>query len=243
VHAENGDAVAEGQRRVFEAGITGPEGHALSRPAGLEAEATGRAIRLAEFVGVPLYVVHVMSAGAAEEVGLVVLQGGMWRRAALGAGGGGARRAGCSARRGGPHAAARRPPPAPRPAGHPPNISPLPPRRQVARARQRGQRVIGEPVASGLALNESWLWHPDFRTAAQYVMSPPIRSAEDGAALRRALAGGALQIVATDHAVFNSTQKAVGRRDFRIIPNGVNGIEERLHVVWEEMVNSGAAAG
>lgn len=68
VHAENGDAVAEGQRRVFEAGVTGPEGHALSRPAVLEAEATGRAIRLAAFVGVPLYVVHVMSAAAAEEV-------------------------------------------------------------------------------------------------------------------------------------------------------------------------------
>lgn len=71
-------------------------------------------------------------------------------------------------------------------------------------------------------------------------MSPPIRSAADGAALRAALAGGALQIVATDHAVFNSSQKAVGKDDFRIIPNGVNGIEERMHVVWEEMVNSGA---
>ncbi|GBF89372.1 dihydropyrimidinase [Raphidocelis subcapitata] len=176
VHAENGDAVAEGQRRVFEAGITGPEGHALSRPAVLEAEATGRAVRLAAWVGVPLYVVHVMSAGAAEE---------------------------------------------------------------VARARQRGERVIGEPVASGLALNESWMWHEDFSTAAQYVMSPPIRAAEHGAALRAALAGGALQLVATDHAVFNSTQKAVGRHDFRLIPNGVNGIEERMHVVWEEMVNSG----
>lgn len=113
---------------------------------------------------------------------------------------------------------------------------------QVARARQRGERVIGEPVASGLALNESWLWHPDFDVAARYVMSPPIRSESDREALRRALAGGALQIVATDHAVFNSTQKAVGQRDFRIIPNGVNGIEERMHVVWEEMVNSGEIA-
>lgn len=35
------------------------------------------------------------------------------------------------------------------------------------------------------------------------------------------------KIVGTDHAVFNSTQKAAGKEDFRAIPNGVNGIEER----------------
>jgi dihydropyrimidinase len=70
VHAENGEAVALGQQLVFDAGVTGPEGHALSRPAVLEGEATGRAIRLASFVGVPLYVVHVMSIDAMEEVSL-----------------------------------------------------------------------------------------------------------------------------------------------------------------------------
>eukprot|EP00955_Chlamydomonas_euryale_P078598 363178-Chlamydomonas_euryale.AAC.1 len=110
---------------------------------------------------------------------------------------------------------------------------------EVAKARKDGQRVIGEPVISGLALNESMVWHPDFNVASRYVMSPPIRSAEHGLALRKALAQGTLQLVGTDHAVFNSTQKAMGRGDFRKIPNGVNGIEERMHVVWETMVNSG----
>jgi hypothetical protein len=32
-----------------------------------------------------------------------------------------------------------------------------------------------------------------------------------------------LQLVGTDHCVFNSTQKASGIDDFRKIPNGVNG--------------------
>jgi hypothetical protein len=34
-----------------------------------------------------------------------------------------------------------------------------------------GQRVIGEPILSGLALDDSWLWHPDFETAAKQVPS------------------------------------------------------------------------
>ena len=65
------------------------------------------------------------------------------------------------------------------------------------------------------------------------------REDEDREALKKALVGGALDLVGTDHAVFNSTQKRAGRNDFRLIPNGVNGVEERMHVVWEEMVNSG----
>lgn len=179
VHAENGDAVAEGQQRVFDAGVTGPEGHALSRPAVLEGEATARAVRLAEFAGAPLYVVHVMSKDAMEE---------------------------------------------------------------IARARQRGARVVGETVASAISCDERAMWDPDFDRAAQFVMSPPIRSKEHQMAVKAAVAGGVLQLVGTDHAVFNSTQKRVGRHDFRVIPNGVNGLEERLHVVWQELVNSGKMA-
>ncbi|KAI5659574.1 hypothetical protein M9H77_28367 [Catharanthus roseus] len=176
VHAENGDAVFEGQKRMIELGITGPEGHALSRPPVLEGEATARAIRLAGFVNTPLYVVHVMSIDAMEE---------------------------------------------------------------IARARKSGQRVVGEPVASGLVLDDSVLWDPDFNIAAKFVMSPPIRAPGHGKALQAALSMGLLQLVGTDHCTFNSTQKALGIDDFRKIPNGVNGIEERMHLVWDTMVASG----
>ena len=59
VHAENGELVFQMQKRLVEQGITGPEGHPLSRPPAVEAEAAERAIRIAEVLGVPLYIVHV----------------------------------------------------------------------------------------------------------------------------------------------------------------------------------------
>ena len=44
-----------------------------------------------------------------------------------------------------------------------------------------------------------------------------------------------------DHCSFNSTQKAQGRGDFRAIPNGVNGIGERMVLAFDSLVASGLA--
>src|SRR5579875_2026624 len=59
VHAENGELVFQLQKQIMEQGITGPEGHPLSRPPAVEAEAAQRAIAIAGVLDVPLYVVHV----------------------------------------------------------------------------------------------------------------------------------------------------------------------------------------
>lgn len=68
VHAENGDVVAELQRKLMEAGNTGPEAHSYSRPPQVEGEATNRAIMIADMAGVPLYVVHTSCEEAHEAI-------------------------------------------------------------------------------------------------------------------------------------------------------------------------------
>jgi len=70
VHAENGDAIDILVKQALAAGHTEPKYHALTRPPELEAEATNRAIRLAEVAGAPLYVVHVTNIGAVEAIRL-----------------------------------------------------------------------------------------------------------------------------------------------------------------------------
>ena len=68
VHAENGELVFLLQKEVTGLGIMGPEGHPLSRPPTVEAEAANRAIAIAEVLNVPIYVVHVSCQESAEAI-------------------------------------------------------------------------------------------------------------------------------------------------------------------------------
>jgi dihydropyrimidinase len=68
MHAENGDVIDVLVRRAIADGHTAPKWHALTRPPRAEAEATYRAICLAEMADVPLYVVHLSAAEALERI-------------------------------------------------------------------------------------------------------------------------------------------------------------------------------
>ena len=68
VHAENGEVVAALQKHYMAKGVTGPEGHALSRPPDVEGEAANRAIMLADQAGAPLYIVHTSCIQAHEAI-------------------------------------------------------------------------------------------------------------------------------------------------------------------------------
>ncbi|HEY4683876.1 MAG TPA: dihydropyrimidinase [Candidatus Acidoferrales bacterium] len=68
MHAENGGAIDVIVRRALAEGKTAPKYHALTRPTTAEAEATARAIALAEMAGAAVYIVHLSCNDALEKV-------------------------------------------------------------------------------------------------------------------------------------------------------------------------------
>ncbi|MEU7576850.1 dihydropyrimidinase [Streptomyces sp. NPDC041068] len=174
MHAENGIAIDVLVEQALQAGRTDPRYHGEVRRALLEAEATHRAIRLAQVAGAPLYVVHVSAQEAVAE---------------------------------------------------------------LARARDDGLPVFGETCPQYLFLSTDNLAEPDFE-GAKYVCSTPLRPKEHQAALWRGLRTDDLQVVSTDHCPFCfSGQKELGRGDFSKIPNGMPGVENRMDLLHQGVVD------
>jgi dihydropyrimidinase len=68
LHAEDGDAIEALVRRALAQGRRAPRYHALTRPPGTERDAVRRAVALAEQAGAPVYIVHVSTAEAVDEI-------------------------------------------------------------------------------------------------------------------------------------------------------------------------------
>ncbi|MBO8185327.1 dihydropyrimidinase [Streptomyces spirodelae] len=107
---------------------------------------------------------------------------------------------------------------------------------QLAAARGMDLPVFGETCPQYLYLSTDNLAEPDFG-GAKYVCSTPLRPREHQAALWRALRTDDLQVVSTDHCPFCFTgQKELGRGDFSKIPNGMPGVEHRMDLLHQAVV-------
>ncbi|MBI5848527.1 MAG: dihydropyrimidinase [Nitrospirae bacterium] len=110
----------------------------------------------------------------------------------------------------------------------------------IRAARDRGLPAYGETCPQYLALAYEQYADGSF-DGARFVCSPPIRERANQEPLWRALAADDLQAVATDHCPFCMhegykglpKQKELGIGNFAKIPNGVPGVENRLHVVYQ----------
>jgi dihydropyrimidinase len=111
---------------------------------------------------------------------------------------------------------------------------------RVMEARDRGLPAYAETCPQYLFLSEDDLrGTPENELeGAKYVCTPPLRPKHHHDHLWRGLANHDLQVVSTDHCPFcMKGQKELGRDSFAKIPNGMPGIETRLHLLYEGVRN------
>lgn len=99
--------------------------------------------------------------------------------------------------------------------------------------KQMGAKVTAEVSPHHLLFNEEDIGDYD----THYKMNPPLRTAEDNAALLDGLKEGVFDIIATDHAPHTPFEKS---QDFVSAPNGITGLETALISLHHHYIKTGA---
>jgi dihydropyrimidinase len=103
---------------------------------------------------------------------------------------------------------------------------------QVRAARDRGASAFAETCPQYLFLSLDDLGN-GFE-GSKFVCSPPLRPKDHWAELWRGLIKDDLQVVSTDHCPFDfDGQKDMGKGDFRKVPNGLPGVENRVDLLHD----------
>ncbi|MCQ4021552.1 MULTISPECIES: dihydroorotase [unclassified Ruminococcus] len=98
-------------------------------------------------------------------------------------------------------------------------------------AKNRGVKVTAETAPHYFSMDETELLKRD----ADYRMNPPLRTAQDVAAIKDALKAGVLDAIATDHAPHTAEDKS----DFVKAPNGSIGMETSLAATLTNLYHTG----
>ena len=109
---------------------------------------------------------------------------------------------------------------------------------EVRRARDEGLPAFAETCPQYLFLSLDDLGNGF--DGAKFVCSPPLRTKDHQPELWRGLVKDDLQVVSTDHCPFDfHGQKDLGKGDFRKVPNGLPGVEDRLDLLHDGGVVGG----
>ncbi len=107
--------------------------------------------------------------------------------------------------------------------------------RLVAEARSRGARVYGETCPHYLLLTDACYLRPE---PQRYIMTPPLRTPSDNAALWQAVEKGDIGLISTDHCPFTLPDKLRCKGCFEAIP-GIGGVQSMPALLFSEGYQKG----